>query len=318
MKRILLLLLPIAAFLTEPCAFAAPAGAINGRFTVNKKGDAVYFSKGNLQYQGTTKTWRFAEHQWDYVGHNYPDAGNIHSGNVAGSTNEKIASGARNSGWIDLFGWGTSGFNGKMPFMCSIRPEDYGSGSKKDIAGTHYDWGVHNAITGGGNEAGLWRTPTKDEWVYIIQKRKTSSGIRFALGTVNGVHGLIILPDEWSASTYALKGTNNSWPEGGWMVNEISASDWNRKLEPAGAVFLPCAGSRGDINYDDGINGGGTGPEGMLPFVGYYQSSTIASFFPDDHGNDSSHILYFTDNAVRPDYTIWPCIGCSVRLIADK
>ena len=37
-------------------------GAINGVFSVasNKK---VYFSQGNLQYQASTRTWRFAEHQ---------------------------------------------------------------------------------------------------------------------------------------------------------------------------------------------------------------------------------------------------------------
>ena len=28
----------------------------------------VRFSPGNLQYQASTKTWRFAEHQYDYIG----------------------------------------------------------------------------------------------------------------------------------------------------------------------------------------------------------------------------------------------------------
>ena len=45
-----------------------PEGAINGLFTINENGDQVYFSKGNLQYQASTRTWRFAELQWDYVG----------------------------------------------------------------------------------------------------------------------------------------------------------------------------------------------------------------------------------------------------------
>ena len=129
---------------------------------------------------------------------------------------------------------------------------------------------------------------------------------------------------DWSASSYPLKNVNNTDDRGweNWLVNDISAADWNRRLEPAGAVFLPCAGNRGDVNYNDGINGGGTGPEGQLPFAGFYWASTIANFFPDDHGNDSAYMLYFSidgwNGTVNPRYTIWPCIGCSVRLVTDN
>ena len=44
----------------------------------------IYFSKGNLQYQASTGTWRFAENQIDYIGNN-----------------ENM------EGWIDLFAHGT-------------------------------------------------------------------------------------------------------------------------------------------------------------------------------------------------------------------
>jgi len=42
-------------------------GALDGVFSVapNKK---VVFSQGNMQYQASTKKWRFAEHQYDYIG----------------------------------------------------------------------------------------------------------------------------------------------------------------------------------------------------------------------------------------------------------
>ena len=299
-------------------------GAVNGIFSVNPFGGSVKFSQGNLQYQASTGTWRFAEHQWDFVGHTYADSGRYHSGTVRGSSNEGIAAGSKNKGWIDLFGWGTSGYNGKMPYMHSINPADYGTGAFQDIDGTEYDWGVYNAISNGGNQAGLWRTLSHDEWDYILYTRKTPSNIRFAPGTVSGVHGLILLPDDWSASSYPLKNVNNTDDRGweNWLVNDISAADWNRRLEPAGAVFLPCAGNRGDVNYNDGINGGGTGPEGQLPFAGFYWASTIANFFPDDHGNDSAYMLYFSidgwNGTVNPRYAIWPCIGCSVRLVTDN
>ena len=47
--------------------YACPTGAINGLFSVSGSRQ-VYFSRGNLQYQASTNTWRFAEHQYDYIG----------------------------------------------------------------------------------------------------------------------------------------------------------------------------------------------------------------------------------------------------------
>lgn len=57
--------------------------------------------------------------------------------------------------WIDLFGWGT----GNNPTQSSANIGDY-----SDFA----DWGLVNAIRNGGNETGLWRTLTKDEWAYLF------------------------------------------------------------------------------------------------------------------------------------------------------
>lgn len=46
---------------------SVPEGAINGLFSVSPS-KKVYFSQGNLQYQASSNTWRFAEHQWNCVG----------------------------------------------------------------------------------------------------------------------------------------------------------------------------------------------------------------------------------------------------------
>ncbi|MBO7465270.1 MAG: hypothetical protein J6T56_05395, partial [Bacteroidales bacterium] len=80
----------------------------------------VIFSPGNLQWSATNGgtqatehgvaggstaegTWRFSEHQWDFVGNaNY---GNVYANNVK-CDNSKIS--ATYTGWIDLFGWGTA------------------------------------------------------------------------------------------------------------------------------------------------------------------------------------------------------------------
>ena len=78
----------------------------------------VLFSKGNLQYQASTKTWRFAENQYDIIGEG----------------NENIS--YRYSGWIDLFGWGTSGWNSGanayQPYSTSQNLIDYNVGGNSN------------------------------------------------------------------------------------------------------------------------------------------------------------------------------------------
>lgn len=157
----------------------------------------VLFSPGNLQYQASTKTWRFAEHQWDFVGtHSYKDKDN--GGTIEGSDNANISE--TYDGWIDLFGWGTSGFNGKEPYMTSKNDSDYGNG-ENDIAGTNYDWGVYNAISNGGNKAGMWRTLTVGEWWYLTFCRPHWNDLR-SWGSIDGIYGEILLPDDWQTTKW--------------------------------------------------------------------------------------------------------------------
>lgn len=209
----------------------APTGAINGLYSVSVT-QQVYFSKGNLQYQASTNTWRFAENQYDCVG----------------SANSNISSSY--SGWIDLFGWGTSGYNhGAVCYQpWSTSNSDYsdyyayGSSSYNlnDQTGKA-DWG-YNAISNGGNTENQWRTLTKDEWDYVFNTRGTISGIRYAKATVNGVPGVILLPDVWSTDYYTLSNTNTAGAA--YTSNNITLSDWTNSLEANGAVFLPAAGFR--------------------------------------------------------------------------
>lgn len=208
----------------------APTGAINGKFTINADGDQVYFSQGNLQYQASTNTWRFAENQYDYVG----------------STNSNISS--TYSGWIDLFGWGTSGYNHGancyQPWSTNQTYSDYyayGSYTYNlyDQTG-QADWG-YNPISNGGNQANQWRTLTYSEWAYVFNTRTTNSGIRYAKAKVNDVNGVILLPDDWSPTTYNLNNVNTS--SASFSSNTITVSQWTT-FENAGAVFLPAAGDR--------------------------------------------------------------------------
>ena len=57
-----------------------PEGAINSLFTINADGDQVYFSQGNLQYQASTNTWRFATNQYDYIGSDNSNISQTYSG----------------------------------------------------------------------------------------------------------------------------------------------------------------------------------------------------------------------------------------------
>lgn len=195
-----------------------------GAFSVGAY-SCVYFSNGNLQYQASTDTWRFAENQWDFVGTQTPDPFGNSGGTVSGSDNAMISDSY--SGWIDMYGWGT----GKNPTNTSVNNSMYS---------IFKDWG-NNTISNGGNISS-WRTLTNDEWEYLLNTRSTDSGIRFAKATVNGVKGVVILPDNWSSSAYDLINTNQV--DVGFDTNTITSVMWTSVFEDNGAVFLPAGGTR--------------------------------------------------------------------------
>ena len=148
-----------------------------------------------------------------------------------------------------MFGWGTSGYNHGavcyQPWSTSTNIEDYlaygqYTNNLYDLSGKA-DWG-YNAISNGGNQENSgWRTLTQPEWDYVFNTRNTPSGIRYAKAHVNGVNGVILLPDNWNTSYYSLNSTNSGGVN--YTVNTITSTQWNT-LEQHGAVFLPAAGRR--------------------------------------------------------------------------
>ena len=249
-----------------------PEGGLGGKFSVGDD-KQVYFSQGNLQYQASTQAWQFAENQWEHIGNN---PGNTVTGEAR----------ATQSDWIDLFGWGTSGHNND-PYMTD-QTGNYGDGAN-DIAGTQYDWGVKNAISNGGNVANKWRTLTSGEWTYLLKTRTTSSGLRYAMAQVQGVNGLVLLPDNWSTSTYTFSSTNPS----------ISNENWS-KIEAAGAVFLPVTGYRMvyEMYYAD--------------LYGNYWSSSTTSGSTTNAGG-----ICFDANDLTNDDSFSRYFGRAVRLVQD-
>ena len=256
-------------------------GAIEFAFSVSAD-KQVYFSQGNLQYQASTGTWKFADNQYDVIGNN--------NSNISSSY----------SGWIDLFGWGTSGWNSGanayQPYSTSTNYEDYypGGSSSNNLTGSYAnaDWGVYNKISNGGNAAGMWRTLTTNEWSYVISERTDARYLR-GTATVNGVNGLILLPDNWTLPT----GVTFTYGEDGWSQNTYSTSEWS-KMEANGAVFLPAAG------YRDGTDVRNVGAGG-----GYWSSS-----YDDD---DYAYNVSFYDYDVLADDYDYRYFGFSVRVVQE-
>lgn len=258
-------------------------GAINGKFTINNSGDQVYFSRGNLQYIGSASTpyWKFADNQWDFL---YTFTGQ--------NSNDQIVD-------RDLFGWGTSGYDHGavcyQPWSTSTNDSDYYSYGNStynlyDQTG-QADWG-YNPISNGGNQENLWRTLTKQEWLYVFNRRNTTSGILYAKANVNNVDGVILLPDDWSASIYNLSNTNSA--EASFTSNLITTWQWIG-LEQHGAVFLPAASKR-------------TGTSIVIVGEGCYWSSSYDSSF-------AANGLDFFDSDLRANYNDSRKNGRSVRLV---
>ncbi len=220
---------------------AVPSGALGGKFTVNASGGQVSFSQGNLQYQASTQTWRFAPNQYDMIGSDNANISNSYTG------------------WIDLFGWGT----GNNPTNSSTNNGDYS---------TYTDWGV-NAISNGGNTADLWRTLSKDEWVYLFTNHTKG------WSNVNGVYGYVIRPDGVSTAVAA------SYTASGWAVEEA-----------AGSVFLPAACSRGGKTYNAGAWGD------YWTSTPYNSNDAYYLYFHQGGQNPSSNSGRFGGRSVRLVY----------------
>ena len=203
-------------------------GLLAGKFSVSDT-QQVQFSQGNLQaVVGSgyapdyyyASSWKFAEHQWDYLGY---------TGN-----NNHFGTGYS----VDLFGWvGTNADNNTFGYGLCTSTDDNDYGKPNNTLKS--DWGTV-IITNGGNTPNYgWRTLTKDEWVYLFA-RTTTSGICYAKATVNGKSGVILLPDDWSASYHALASANTANAD--FTSNPITAAEWTSDFEAHGAVFLPAAG----------------------------------------------------------------------------
>ena len=247
-------------------------------FTVDAQGNQVCFAPGNLQYTKSTNTWSFMTAPYATVETNSQNVGTDYA----------------NQDVVSLFGWATSGYNGKYPYMTSGTNSDYGPNISSGQFGAEWDWGKRNAITNGGGYT--WRTLSSAEWTYVMSTR---SGNRFAKAVVNGRNGVIIFPDGFDPASVGVTINSINASGDGFNKNSIGLGNWG-KLAAKGCAFLPCAGFRdGESAY------------GLSTNWGEYWAST-----PYSSLSGYAHSLLFHGTTLY----VWQRqrhVGCSVRLVRD-
>ena len=248
-------------------------GALFGTFTVNDGGSKVRFSQGNLRvtYHSDYEpfTWSFADNQQDFIG-NKP-------GNTAINGNCNFPTYT----YVDLFGYSTNSLITQWGINNATEDGYYYGPNYENEFWIHtdfVDWG-QKAISNGGNTANQWRTPSIDEYNYLLNHSGATIGgtsnACYAIGKVNGVNGIFLFPDHYThPNDVTVPVGINDEGSTGWDGNNYWTTEWS-KMAIAGAVFLPATGYRHGSTFYDGWAGYWTsmmhgGDGGGDPYGGAY------------------------------------------------
>lgn len=196
-----------------------PEGALSGEFSL-ASGKKIVFSKGNLwadKSDSANPKWYFENNQYEYRTFSLKDAHYYENGTLFTQTQ---------SNHIGLIGWSTDNTKGQWGLNIELT-------SVNDYRGNFVDWG-NNPIINGGNDSSVgWKTMSQNEWYYLIKSR-TDASSKAKKSKVDGIGGLVLLPDDLSTS----------------IANSYTEEQW-KEMEKAGAVFLPAAGVRDGNSYRD-------------------------------------------------------------------
>ena len=275
MKKLCSLVVCVMALLFVGCEPIAPE--VIGVFSVSET-KQVTFSPGNLQYTQSTDTWSFASTQWEVIGTDNVTGGSVYSDPKYGDSKGGTALADK----VDLFGWSTSA----TYFGVSTSTE-------ADYSGPFVDWGTNKI---GSDVPNTWRTLTYGEWSYLRNVRTNADDL-CGVAQVNGVNGLIFLPDNWTcpAGVTFKSGFHNSHGVDYYAAYQtFTAEQWS-KMESAGAIFLPAAGRRVGSDVD------------KVQDCGYYWSAT-------EFSSDCACYLFFQSVLAGMSPC---CYGHSVRLVKD-
>ncbi len=279
-KKSILILILCAAICLSACGRKCEHA-----FSVSEDSQ-VYFAGSNLQYCPASGAWRFAENAYDTIG----------------TDNENISEDY--DGYIDLFGWGATGAGGVEPYFSEPDSLLYGNGHNS-IAGTEMDFGVAVEEQLGGG----YRMLTHDEIHYLLMFRKNAEKL-FGYGTINGIRGLFILPDDWKLpggidfTPSTEKGFENQYDwyytigdNDNYGYNNFTADEWD-KMEANGAVFLPVTGMRYDTETDH------------VGISGHYWTSSY-------YGEEFANCLCLFEKDLFLEGNFDRCYGLAVRLVRD-
>ncbi len=280
-----------------------------GRFFVSET-KLVTFAPGNLQCHNTNikseRTWYFASEQYEIIG----------TDNVNGGSVIKIPYASGDYGYenttakeqqlgdkTDLFYWSET------------KDHAYGvsyTSYENDVTGSFVDWG--NLIIGG-DAANTWSTLTYDEWCYLIYDRTNASNLYGVAKIIDarvvggkngvddtgyGVNGVILLPEKWvcpQGITFkpgVSPGNGMTW----YDDHQTFTLDQWKKMEAAGAVFLPAAGFRSTWKMYN-----------VQHSCGYWSSSSYSNTQASHFGFNSAEVYVKRDNGRH--------YGRAVRLAHD-
>lgn len=177
----------------------------NSTITINQNGNKVSFAPGNLQYKASTNEWRFAKHQWDFVGGVYSGStyGNVYENNVK-CDNTLISN--NYDGWIDLFGYGASGYdNGQttyQPYSTSTTNYAY---YRQHLNDTTADWGYAYSQQHQGTSYTFTANQSGDTTITLSEAAFTgkSSDLNNDAGfiTQNEVLTYKAIPNDWNTNS---------------------------------------------------------------------------------------------------------------------
>ena len=132
----------------------------------------------------------------------------------------------------------------------------------------------------------------------MVFDRQNASSLK-GVAQINGVNGLILLPDNWTcpAGVTFKSGFHSSSGVSYYAAYQTFTADQWSKLEAAGAIFLPAAGWR----VGSGVK--------YVQSEGLYWSAT-------ESNSDGANCLYFHSDRANV-YNYNRCAGRSVRLVKD-
>jgi hypothetical protein len=172
-----------------------------------------------------------------------------------------------------------------------------------DYSGDFVDWGTNIIEKYAPN---TWRTLMMDEWEFLLNTRENAANLA-GIAQVNGINGLIILPDMWicpdgiklELGFYDCRPGEGVESEQYGKHQSLTNEQW-LKLEQSGAIFLPSFGNYYVIDHNR---------RGDTDIYGYYWSGTA-------YDEDDAYCFVFTSESTYVTHRSRN-LGMSVRLVRD-